>query len=74
MTFAKLKAFLFPAPVEVVGITRGLRKELEALPPGQSLHITSRGDGAEFVIMNADDFDHILSLAKLRGVRVKEQG
>lgn len=58
-----LRELWAPARIEI-GITQGLRKELDDLPPGQGLRLTS-ADGAQYVIIPADDFDHIAGLAGL---------
>lgn len=57
--------FHWPDPEPVFGLTRALRQELDQLPPGQSLHLTS-SDGTEFTIMHSDDFEHIVRLAGLK--------
>lgn len=57
--------FHLPNPGPVIGFTRALRLELDRLPPGQSLQVTA-ADGAEFTVMHADDFEHIIRLAGLR--------
>jgi hypothetical protein len=46
------------------GITRGLLMDLEKMPPGESMTISS-DNGSRFTVMHADDFDHIIGLAGL---------
>jgi hypothetical protein len=56
--------FHVPDPEPVVGITKALRRDLDALPPGQSLKLTAQ-DGARVTIMQSDDFEHVTKLAGL---------
>lgn len=57
--------FHLPDPPPVIGFTRGLRRELDALEPGESLRLRTP-DGEEFTIMHSDDFTHIARLANLQ--------
>ena len=41
--------------------------DLENMPPGQTMRITVVG-GSDFVVMHADDFQHILELAGLESI------
>lgn len=45
-----------------VGITKGMFKSIKELQPGQVMRFSTR-DGSEFILLPADDFDHIASLA-----------
>jgi hypothetical protein len=52
-----------------LGITRGLLRDLDEMPPGQSITIV-HASGSRFTVMHEDDFDHIVRLAGLKSVPV----
>lgn len=50
--------------VPAIGMTKGMFESIKELDPGQVMRFTTR-DGSEFVLLPADDFDHIAALAGL---------
>jgi len=48
----------------LLGMTKALLRDLEEMPPGESMTLRNeRGD--RFTVMHADDFDHVIQLAGL---------
>lgn len=52
----------------IMGVTHALLRDIQASPPG-TLKVFADADDNRFIIMNEDDFEHILSLAGLRSVQ-----
>ena len=50
--------------MKAIGITTAFIAEAEATPPGEAIHI-ELPSGKQVIVMDADDFDHILKLAML---------